>query len=312
MTKGAGWQVESAQRRTSTFQVVSADGTRVTGWRNDGNAGALPVVVSNGLGTPPAAWPAVVADRQRFRAVGWYHRGTAGSARPEDPSHVRVADHVDDLIAVMDAEGLEQAVLASWSVGVNVAFEAARLHPDRVAGLLAVAGVPGGTFGSMGQPLLIPRRLRHQLGTGAARVLRLGAPAIALIVKGLPLRPATAWGIAHTGFVMPRATPERLLPALAEFRSHDWRWYMTLALGAADHEPMDLSFVRVPTTLLTGRWDMLTSYRDMQRLAEQLPHATVRVLSGSHFLPLEFPAECADALAELGARTGLAQAGVAN
>jgi len=288
------------------FDVVSADGTRITAWHNAGDPGALPVVVSNGLGTPPEAWPAVLAERARFRAVGWYHRGTAGGARPADPTHIRVQDHVEDLLAVMDAQGLERAVLASWSLGVAVAFETARLHPDRVAGVLAVAGAPGGTFRAMGQPLGVPVSLRHPLGTSVARVLRLGGPALALVAKALPMTPMTARVIAHTGVVLPRATPDVLLPALREFRRHDWGWYMTLALGAAAHEPMDLSFVRVPTTLIAGRFDVLASYKVMRALVEQMPHAELKVLPGSHFLPLEFPAECADALADLGARCGLA------
>jgi len=292
--------------RVPTYDVTSADGTRVRGWRNDGDPAALPVVVSNGLGTPPEAWPRVVADRARFRAVGWYYRGTGGGDRPADPSHVRVADHVDDLVAVMDANGMDRAVLACWSLGVNVGFQAARLHPDRVAGLLAVAGVAGGTFRSMGQPLGVPRALREAVGTGAARLLRLGAPALRVVAGALPLHPATAWLIAHSGFVLPAATPDRLLPALAEFRSHDWRWYMTLALAAAPHEPMDLGFVGVPTTIVAGRWDVLASWRDMVTAAAQIPDCRVEVLPGSHFLPLEYPDECALLLAELGARTDLA------
>lgn len=274
--------VAAAQRSVSTSWVHSADGTRIRAWRSQGVQGALPVVVSNGLGTPPEAWPAVLADPGRFDAVGWYYRGTAGSDRPADPSHVAVEHHVEDLIAVMDDAGLDRAVLASWSVGVNVAFEAARRHPDRVAGLLAVAGVPGGTFRAMGHPIGLPRRLREPIGTGAAKAVRLGAPAVALLLKALPMHPATAWLIAHSGIMLPAATPDRVLPALREFRSHDWRWYMTLALAMAEHEPMDLRFVTVPTTFVAGRWDVLTSYRDLLAVASTVEHCTV----GAARLPL--------------------------
>jgi len=77
--------------------VTSRDGTTIRAWRNRGAPGSLPVVISNGLGTPPEAWPSIVGDPARYDAVGWYHRGTAGAPRPADPSHVRVQDHVDDL-----------------------------------------------------------------------------------------------------------------------------------------------------------------------------------------------------------------------
>ena len=62
----------------------------------------------------------------------------------------------------MDAYGVERAVVIGWSVGVNVAFEAALRAPERVAGVLAVAGVPGGTFEALLHPL--PRFLRPRAG----------------------------------------------------------------------------------------------------------------------------------------------------
>lgn len=292
-----------------TFDVVSADGTRIVGWRNDAAGDGLPVLISNGLGTSPAAWPAVTADGSGFRVVTWYYRGTGGGARPADPSRIRIQDHVDDALAVMDSEGIERAVVASWSLGVNVAFELAAAHPDRVAGLLAVAGVPGGTFRAMFGPLGVPRRLRHDVGVGAAHLARRLGPQLSWLSRRVPLNRWTASAISHTGFVLPRATPDRLVPALAEFREHDFRWYFTLAIGAADHGPMDLSFVDVPVTLVAGRYDVLTSMHDMTAAAAQIPHAELHVLPGSHFLPLEFPDELAGELRALVARTASLDAG---
>ncbi len=139
----------------TTFDFPSADGTVLRGWAGDGDG--LPLVISNGLGTIPQAWPALVAPDSGYRAWTWYQRGTFGSQRPGDPTRIRVEDHVKDAVALMDARGVERALVACWSVGVNVGFELAERHPDRVAGLLAVAGVPGGTFATMGGPLRIPR-----------------------------------------------------------------------------------------------------------------------------------------------------------
>jgi hypothetical protein len=44
----------------------------------------------------------------------------------------------------------------------------------------------------------------------------------------------------------PEAHPDLLVPMLQEFLVQDWRWYMHLAVAAAEHQPMDLSFVRCP------------------------------------------------------------------
>ncbi len=281
----------------TAFTYTSSDGTRVTGWRNDVDGPA--VVISNGLGTPPEAWPAVIDPAAGFRVATWYYRGTGGGDRPADPSHVTIADHVDDLIALMDHEGMDQAVLAAWSLGVNIAFEAARRHPERVAGILAVAGVPGGTFDAMFGPIPVPRRLRHPLGYGAATVLKWAGPAIDKLMEVVPLNRITAAVIRRTGVMAASTQPDVLLGALAEFKNHEFRWYFTLAQGAAKHEAMDLSFVACPVTLVAGRMDIITSMRDIVIAADQIPHAEIRAVKGTHFLPLERPEELRDLLAEL-------------
>jgi pimeloyl-ACP methyl ester carboxylesterase len=209
----------------------------------------------------------------------------------------------------MDHEGIDKALLACWSLGVNVGFEFARAHPDRVAGLLAVAGVPGGTFRAMFGPLRVPRRFRHDIGVAAARLGRRLGPQLSWMSRHVPLNNVTSAAISHSGFVLPRATPDRLVPTLQEFREHDFRWYFTLAIGAAEHEPMDLAFVQVPVTIVAGRYDVLTSMHDMVEAASRIPHAELHLLSGSHFLPLEFPQELAAELRRLAERTDLAVSG---
>jgi pimeloyl-ACP methyl ester carboxylesterase len=289
------------------FRFDSTDGTSVMGWRNDAASGPA-VVISNGLGTGPSAWPHVIRDDSGFRVVTWYYRGTGGGDRPADESRVRIADHVDDLLALMDHEGIDRALIACWSLGVNVGFEFALAHPERVAGLLAVAGVPGGTFRAMFGPLGVPRRFRHDLGVAAAKLGRRLGPQLSWVSAHVPVNRFTSRAISHSGFVLPRATPERLMPAMEEFREHDFRWYFTLAVGAAEHAPMALSFVKAPVTLVAGRYDVLTSMHSMIDAAAQIPHAELHVLPGSHFLPLEYPVEITRELRLLAHRAGLAVA----
>jgi pimeloyl-ACP methyl ester carboxylesterase len=284
----------------STFDVTSADGTRLRAWSSDGDG--PPLLLSNGLGTVPQSWPALVRPDSGFATLSWYMRGTFGSARPADESRIRVEHHVEDALAVLDARGVERALVASWSVGVNVAFELAERHPDRVAGVLAVAGVPGGTFATMGGPLRIPRRLRHPIATRTAKASALAGPALTWLAPKVPVTKRTAWLISHSGFMLPGADPEVLVPMLREFVRQDWGWYMRLAVAAAEHEPMDLAFLRCPVTLVAGRHDVLTSLHDVMETAQRIPHAQVTVLPGSHFLPLEHPELVHAALQELARR----------
>ena len=100
------------------------------------------MVISNGLGTPHDAWPDINRRTETYRVVTWDHRGLGGSDRPSDESRITIADHTDDLFAVMDAYGIDRAVVISWSAGVNIAFEAALRDQRRIAGVLAVGGVP--------------------------------------------------------------------------------------------------------------------------------------------------------------------------
>ncbi len=280
-----------------TFEVAGADGTRLLGRVSDGDG--VPVLLCNGLGAPLVSWPVLAAPGSGFRVVTWDYRGLGGSARPADPSRIGVADHVADALAVMDAAGMPSAVVAGWSIGVNVAFELASVAPARVSALLAVAGVPGGTFSAMFGPLRRGARVRHAAALSVARGLRAAGPVVDRVARGVPLNRVTAASLRHSGAMHPEAGHDVLLPVLKEFREHDFRWYFTLAVAMADHRPMDLAFVRVPATLVAGRRDLLTSRHDLERAAARIPHAKLVVMDGSHFLPLERPDEIAQLVREL-------------
>jgi pimeloyl-ACP methyl ester carboxylesterase len=71
---------------------------------------------------------------------------------------------------------------------------------------------------------------------------------------------------------------------------------------------MDVSFVKCPTTLVAGKWDVLTSMDDVIDTASRIPHAQITVLPGSHFLPMEYPELVATALSELARRSDLVSA----
>ena len=189
----------------TTFDVESADGTVVRGWSNDEDG--TPVLLCNGLGTIPQAWPGLIGEGSGYRVTTWYHRGTFGTPQPADPARVTVADHVEDALAVMDAQGIERALVPAWSIGVNVAFELALRHPERVAGVMAVAGVPGGTFSTMGEPWRIPRRLRQPIATRVARSGRTVGPVLTWLAPRVPVNDRTAWLLTRTGFLRKEATP---------------------------------------------------------------------------------------------------------
>jgi pimeloyl-ACP methyl ester carboxylesterase len=95
----------------------------------------------------PGLWDRRVWDRQletfpaaAFRATRYDLRGYGGSSRPTAEPY----SHVDDLIALMDALGIEQAAIVGGSMGGRVAIDAVLTHADRAWALVAVAAGLGG------------------------------------------------------------------------------------------------------------------------------------------------------------------------
>ncbi|HKN98085.1 MAG TPA: alpha/beta hydrolase [Pseudonocardiaceae bacterium] len=273
-------------------EIHSADGTVIRVWRTGGHG--RDVLLCPGLGTMPEAWPYLDGpDARRWRVHSWYHRGTLGSARPADPSRIRLADHVTDALAVLDDAGVERAVVMGWSAGAGVACELAVRYPDRVSGLLLVAGAPGdpfpGLFGVLGLPAVVQRGM----ASSVAQVVRAAGPVLNAILHRLPVNPVTAALVRHSGVMLPASRTADVVAAGRRFLSHDWGWYGQLALALAGEPGPDLAGVSCPVTVLAGRYDLIADPKRVARAVGALPQARIRVLPTSHFLPLEAPVELA-------------------
>lgn len=273
----------------STFEYQSADGTIIEGWTNNGDGPV--VMVCNGLGVPPEAWPRLLDPNCGYQVFGYNHRGTLGSHRPADPERIRIDDHVADAYALMEEMEIQKALLVAWSYGVNVSFELTKRYPERVAGLVMCAGVPGGTLDAAFGPLMVPRPLRKPLSIAVARTGEFISPQLNALARAIPKTRATAEVMRHTGLIMPYAKAEDIVPWLDSFGKHDFGWYFHMFPAAGEHEPIDPSFVQVPIAVAAGGLDTLTSMRDVVAFAEKIDHAEIHVLHGTHFIPLEFPDE---------------------
>jgi 3-oxoadipate enol-lactonase len=184
---------------------------------------------------------------------------------------------------------MDSPTVIGWSLGVNVAFELALEEPARVRAVLAVAGVPGGSYSSLFAPYGVPRRLRARMGRLGSRLLPVVGPMLPLIVASLPpwhdlLSPGAVRGPAREA-----AHPGPLGAVLHEFARHDWPWYRRLAVAVAEHAPLDVSTVRCPVTFVAGRYDSLVDVADVRAAARAVPGARLRELAGTHFLPLQYP-----------------------
>lgn len=271
-----------------TFRFDAFDGTSLVGWTNGGEG--PPVLICNGLGVPPEAWPRLLDPECGYQVYSWNHRGCQGSDRPADPAAIRVEDHVADALALMRHVGWDRAILVAWSIGVNVSFEIAADYPDKVAGLLMCAGVPGGTFDAAFGSLMVPKPLRRHLGMAVVQAGKLAGPQLNALARLIPVNRATAEVLRHS-FMMPYAKNEDVIPWVQAMAEHDFAWYFGLGVAAAEHEPIDPTFVECPITVAAGGFDTMTSMREVVAFADKIEHAEVHVLHGTHMIPLEFPDE---------------------
>jgi pimeloyl-ACP methyl ester carboxylesterase len=283
------------------YDVTSSDGTRLRAWTNDpdGVLAGPTVLLCNGLGTNAWTWPALLDPDCGVRVVSWNHRGVGGSERPADPSRVGIDAFVDDALAVMDDAGLDACPVLGWSMGVNTMFELAYLHPERVTGLFAVGGVPGGTFSSMLAPMFVPRPVRPIITVNAVRLMKLAGRPLSLVARHLPMGPLSVEVLTHSGFMLPTPDDENTGRAVREFLTTPIDWYMHLALATSKHVRVSLRNVAVPTTFVAGKYDVLASAHDMRTAAERIRDAEYVELRGTHFLTMEKPAEVHELLLDL-------------
>jgi 3-oxoadipate enol-lactonase len=96
-----------------------------------GRDGGPVVVLSNSLGATHRMWDAqLAAFEHRFRVVRYDTRGHGASPVPDGP--YGIDDLADDLMALLDRLGVEQANLVGLSLGGMTAMRVAARNPERV------------------------------------------------------------------------------------------------------------------------------------------------------------------------------------
>jgi pimeloyl-ACP methyl ester carboxylesterase len=103
-----------------------------------GAKGAETVVLLHGLSANANSFVGIIAAglSPAFRVVAPDLRGRARSGKPD--SGYEMADHARDVIALLDALGLERVVLAGHSFGGYLAIFIASNYPERVAKLIVI------------------------------------------------------------------------------------------------------------------------------------------------------------------------------
>jgi len=255
-----------------------------------------------------------------YHAVAPDQRGYCGTGQPAGPggeadvSEYTILHLTGDVIALMDALGADEAVVAGHDWGAPVAWHAALFRPDRIRGVigLSVAYRPRGSA----PPIATLRSLAgesfymvyfQQPGVADAELSRDPAASFRKILysisgDGPGMRPIPAGG----GFLDTAVDPAELPAWLSQqdidayveqyatagftgplnwYRNLDRNWELT---GAWQHAP-----ISVPALFLAGAKDPVLSFISADDMGAVLPRLTRSVIlpGCGHWTQQERPAE---------------------
>jgi len=235
-------------------------------------------ILLHGFGASLFSWREVTAPLAEFGTVIAYDRPAFGlTERPlkwEGENPYSQEAQIELVIGLMDALGIERAILVGNSAGGTIAMLTALKYPQRVQSLILVdpAVYAGGGAPAWVRPLLRTPQMRH-LGPLIARQIQTRGPELIEL----------AWHDPS------KITPEILEGYQKPLRLADWDkalWELTLASresGLAER----LSELTLPTLVITGDDDRIVPTEQSVRLAEELPNAQLVVIPQCGHLPHE-------------------------
>lgn len=279
--------------------ITARDGTRI-GYQIRPGArpgGAAPtVVLANGLGGTHITFRHLYEALTGYTTICWDYRGLYTSAAPRDPLANTVPHQVDDLMAILDAESVRELVIVGWSMGVQVAFEAVKRHPDRVRGLMGINGTYGRAFHTVMGSRFIGQTIPMLL-----RLVRAQAALMGRATKRVAGSDALINAMKRIGLVSQTIDLEVFRAVAAGFQTMDWVIYTDLLRRLDEHDASDvLAQVRIPVTIVTGDRDLMTPPATAEHMHRTIPQSRLVVVKGgTHYTPVEYPAIVVDELGRL-------------
>lgn len=252
-------------------EMMTADGVqlhyKLYGFED--HEGATPIVFLNGMTQTTLSWKTQArALRDRARVITYDARGQGDSGVGE--RELSLAQHADDLAALLDELDIDRAHLVGFSHGARVALATANHHPDRLARLVLCSATAA------------PTALARAIIRGWREVLRLGGME-AMSWAALPAILGERFLADNERFIggiikasVQRNDPEgiaRLLDAMIEYPALD-----ELARG-----------VRAEALVVSGAEDLLVSREGAELLAELCGGRHVEVEGVGHTVPIETP-----------------------
>jgi pimeloyl-ACP methyl ester carboxylesterase len=240
----------------------------------------MPVLFVHGFPFDRTVWRHQLATLSRVRRIAPDFRGVGDSGAPPAADGYSLARYADDLVVVLDALGVRQAVACGLSMGGYVIFELLRRHPERVRALILADTKPQADSGEAKRGRDEITHVAEQQGQDA------------VIERLLPklLAPATL------------ATQPEVAEQVREMAR---RWSVPGLVGALrtlrdrPDSTDTLREVRLPTLVLVGSEDQIAPPDTAHAMAQLIPDAQYHLVpAAGHIAPLEQPLATSRVLAD--------------
>ena len=260
-----------------TAAAVEIDDGLLIPYAEQGHPDGVPLVLLHGITDSHRSYePVLAALPHSVRAIAITARGHGDAGKPI--GGYDAARMAADVIEVMDALGIERAIVAGHSMGSWTARRVAATHPDRVMGV-ALAG----TFATFhDNPGII----------GLIEEFR---------ALGDPIDPAYAreWQDSTMARPVPEAFMEMVVEETCKPPARVWRAALQ---GLIDDRPEPPGTILAPALLCYGERDAFVPRSDQEDLLARIPGAELRIYEGGgHALHWERPDRFAADLVEFAA-----------
>jgi len=240
-------------------------------------------ILLHGFGASLFSWREVTAPLAEFGTVIAYDRPAFGlTERPMEWDGINPYSQeaqVELVIGLMDALGVEKAILVGNSASGTISMLTALKYPQRVESLILVdpAVYAGGGAPSWSRPLLKTPQM-NRLGPLFARQIQTRGPELVEL----------AW------YDPSKITPEIMEGYQKPLRVENWDkalWYLTTSSRESSLAER-LDEFTLPILVITGDDDRIVPTEQSVRLAGELPNASLVVIPQSGHVPHEeTPAE---------------------
>ncbi len=263
-----------------------SDGTRLA-YTLDGPDDAPAICLLDGISCEGYAWRYLRPFLSKgLRVLHVQYRGHGRSGIPRERGNVTLPYLARDMVELFDHCGIESAICAGHSMGVQVALEMAFRQSSRVRALILICGAPGRALDTF-QNSDTGRRLLPHIKALTERHRDTVAKALRLLMPT-----DLAYFVAqNTELNKELVRKEDFMPYLEHFASMPPKLFLNMLEDAAERRSSTYHRrLEQPALIIAGERDGFTPAHVSRAMSESLPRAQYELLpEGSHTAPIEVP-----------------------